>query len=285
MLTEIDPVKIFGPVCRTRNPGCPTVRSRQYLADFRLSRPLNPPSPKLRILLLQARDSDDPVRDGERADFARYARLPVESFVPWDLLGGPPSLVEIRRYDALMVGGSGDYDVTKGNLPRSAELFDVLTEVAEVGHPTFASCFGFQCLVQALGGEIVHDSDRAEVGTFELELTPDGRRDPLFGILPTRFPAQLGHKERAETFPDGVLHLASSERARYQALRIPGRPVWATQFHPELGLEENRGRFERYLEAYTAFMTAEEVEETLERFRESRDVEGLIPRFLELIFG
>ena len=51
-----------------------------------------------------------------------------------------------------MVGGSGDYYVSKANLPHFEETLEVLQAVVSVGHPTFASCFGFQLMVRALGG-------------------------------------------------------------------------------------------------------------------------------------
>ncbi len=239
----------------------------------------------LRILLLQAREDDDPMREEEILSFAEKSGLAPEAFVQHDLLGGPPELAEIQRHDALMVGGSGDYYVSKGNLPRFDELLAVLAEVARAGHPTFASCFGFQLLTVALGGEIVHDPGTTEVGTYELRLTAAGREDPLLGILPESFLAQLGRKDRAARLPDGVPNLAASDRCPYQAFRLPGQPVWATQFHPELDADTNRRRFLRYLEGYAMHMSPEERRAALRRYHESPDAARLLPRFLELVFG
>jgi GMP synthase (glutamine-hydrolysing) len=239
----------------------------------------------LKILLLQARNNDDPVRDEERQSFAKKAGIDKEQFVPHDLLDGPPSLKEIRSHVALMVGGSGEYSVAEGNLPQFQKLLDVLAEVVEVGHPTFASCFGYQLFVKALGGEIVYDSACLEVGTYELTLTEHGRNDALLGQLPEKFYAQMGHKEQAKTQPDGVLNLASSACCQFHALRIPNKPIWATQFHPELTGMENRQRFRRYLKGYAAHMSEEEREETLSRFFESPATTDLIQSFLRHVFG
>ena len=239
----------------------------------------------LRILLLQARDPDDPMRGAERRDFADHAGLDQEQLVPHDLLSGPPTLDRVREHDALMVGGSGDYYVSKGNLPHMDETLELLRGVVEAAHPTFASCFGFQLLVAALGGEVVHDPEGTEVGTFEITLTEEGEADPLFGELPKRFPAQVGRKDRASKLPDGVLHLAFSERCSYHALRIPGRPVWATQFHPELDRRRNLDRFRRYLDGYAAYMSEEERRQAFERFEESPEAATLLPRFLETVLA
>lgn len=238
----------------------------------------------LRVLLLQARAAGDPVAGSERRAFATASGLPVERVHTHDLLEGPPSLAEIRRHDVLMVGGSGDYYVSKRNLPGMEATLDRIREVVETGHPMFASCFGFQLLVEALGGRVIHDPEAVEVGTFEVTLTEAGAGDPLFGDLPRSFNAQMGRKDRAEHLPDEVVHLASSERCRYHALRIPGAPIWSTQFHPELDRERNRMRFERYIDGYAPLMSEEERRRALERFTESPETDRLLRRFLRVVF-
>ncbi len=95
----------------------------------------------------------------------------------------------------------------------------------------------------------------------------------------------MGRKDRATALPHGVLHLASSERCPYHALRVPDQPIWATQFHPELSGAENRTRFLRYREGYAPFLSEEEGDRVLELFRESPDSGRLIPAFLDLVFG
>ena len=240
---------------------------------------------KLKILLLQARTADDPAKKQEIQSFATRLKLPVEQITSFDLLNDTLSLRKVRQYDALMVGGSGDFYVSKRNLPGFESLLEALAEVVEVGHPTFASCFGFQCLVEALGGEIVHDPKNTEVGTFELELTENGRRDPLIGILPETFLAQLGRKDRASRLPERCSCLARSRQIPYQAFRVPDTPVWAFQFHPELDKGDNLQRFNRYWEGYAPHMSQEEREQTLSRFRESPETEKLLSRFTALVFG
>lgn len=236
-----------------------------------------------RILLLQAREPDDPAKPEEITSFAEKAELPESAFVSHDLLTGPPSLSEVLSYDALMVGGSGEYYVSKGDLPDQQATLDLFAAIAETGHPTFASCFGFHLLTQALGGEIVFDLEGIELGTYDVTLTEAGRRDELLGVLPTMFRAQLGRKDRAARLPPGVVHLAFSERAPYQAYRLPGKPIWTTQFHPELTGEENRLRFFRYMEGYAATMDEAERRAAFDRFGDSPHTAQLIRRFLDLI--
>jgi GMP synthase (glutamine-hydrolysing) len=239
----------------------------------------------LKILLLQARHVDDLARHEERQSFADRAGLDLEQIVPFDLLERTPTLADIRRYDALMIGGSGAYSVSKNNLPNQFAVLAVLSGVVDIGHPTFASCYGFHLLVQALGGRIIYDPGCMEVGAFELSPSADGRNDELFSYLPDTFMAQLGHKDRAERLPRGVLNLAASERAPYQALRIPGKPIWATQFHPELTVEDNLLRFSRYKHVYAELYSSAELKSLIDGFLPSPETEELIPRFLKIVFG
>lgn len=239
----------------------------------------------MKILLLQARHGHDPALSEERQSFAEKAGLSEVSIVPHDLLSGAPKLDMVLKHDALMVGGSGEYYVSKQNLPGHERVLELLSEVVAIGHPTFASCFGFQLLVTALGGLIRYDPASMEVGTYTLVLTEAGREDELFGYLPDSFRAQMGHKDKAETLPPGVINLASSRNARYQALRVPGKPIWASQFHPELTGQENLERFHRYLDGYAAQLSAAEMQEALDNFGDSPETVELIPRFLKLVFG
>ena len=238
-----------------------------------------------KVLLLQARQATDPAKAEERESFASRSQLPIDQFESHDLLLGPPSAEKLKRFDCVMIGGSGDYYVSKRDLDYFESSLEFLAEVADSGMPVFGSCFGFQCLVEALGGSVAHDPESTEVGTYEVELTAEGKEDPLFGQLPEVFWAQLGRKDRAIRLPEGVPNLASSELCTYQALRVPGRPVWASQFHPELDGTTNRERYLFYLSGYSDHMTTEEREAALDRFQNSPHTLGLLRGFVELVFS
>lgn len=237
----------------------------------------------LRVLLLQARNAEDPMKDHELRCFVERCGPGKAEVRAWDLLEAVPSLSAVRSYDALMVGGSGDFYVSRRDLPTMDAFDDLLREVVSAGHPTFASCFGYQAMVHALGGEVVHDPENTEVGTYELQLTVAGREDELFSRLPARFTAQMGHKDRAGAHPDGVLNLAASEACPFQALRIADKSIWATQFHPELSEGTNRERYEHYLEGYSRYMSAEEEEQAASRFGASPDASSLLEYFVQLL--
>lgn len=240
---------------------------------------------KISILLLQARRNDDSVLIEERSCFVEKSGLDPEQFHPHNLVDGPPTAAMMARHDALMVGGSGDFSIARGNLPHLTGLDDFLKLVIDRGFPTFASCFGFQALIAGLGGRVVEDEENIETGTFELELTSTGRNDELFGFLPHTFLAQAGHKDRAESLPPDFHHLASSRLCPYHAVRVGDGPIWATQFHPELTGPENLQRFQRYFEGYSGMVDRNGLEAVLDGFRDSPEANGLIRRFLDLVFA
>ena len=238
------------------------------------------PSP--RFLLLQARDDGDPGRQHEQQCFAETLGLPVESLACWDLLGGVPQAADLEHIDMLLVGGSGDYSVLD-DLPFVHEFLDFVSDVVLTqAFPTFASCFGFQALVQAGGGELVRDPAQAEVGTFNIDVSEAGRRDVLLGSLFPTFKAQLGHKDRVERMPSGIVSLAASARAPCQALHVEGTLIYGTQFHPELSRESNIYRFKLYRQRYKN-SAADDTSSVLDTLADTPRASALLPRWVELV--
>lgn len=237
-----------------------------------------------RFRLLQAREPDEPVRREEHLAFAARLSCSPDAIETLDLLEGSHTLDDlVRGVDAVLVGGSGRFSVLD-DVPWMPPFVDAMGLLAQHQFPTFASCFGFQALVLALGGEVISDPERTEVGTYSIALTEAGHADPLFQGSPPRFMAQLGHKDRALAPPEGAIHLASSERCPVQALRI-GDAVYATQFHPELTEDDNRHRFLRYLAEYKVTLDHDELTTDDVPFAPSPHATSLLERFVEIVLS
>ena len=215
--------------------------------------------------------------------FLERTSLADQQIVPFNLVE-PLAWSSLDEFDALMIGGSGAFYVSKKNLPSHEAVLDLMRELTSRGKPTFAACFGYQLLVEALGGKIIHDPDNTEVGTFDLQLTEAGKADPLFGQLPGIFSAQQGHKDQASCLPDGIENLASSERAVNQGLRVDHLPIWGAQFHPELTRESNIDRYNAYVESYAPDLSEAERDIERAKFTESEEAGRLLHSFLELVF-
>lgn len=239
----------------------------------------------LDILLLQAREPGASVLDHELECFVERAGRPRESFTAVNMATETVGPERLEEFDVVTVGGSGEFSLVESDEPWFDALEALMVAIADRSKPMFASCFGLQALVRALDGELARDSAQEEVGTFEMELTASGRQDPIFRQLPARFDAQLGHKDSVVELPQSAVRLAASERCDVQAVRLADRPIYATQFHPELAARDNIKRYARYIESYKGIDQSYEtaMERAREVHRESPEAERLLGLFLDAV--
>lgn len=236
--------------------------------------------PDHQFLLLQVRNADDPMLTQEVGCFARALAVEHSRIGVHDLLTGPPSLQQLASVDAVLLGGSGDYSVAEGGSWLEPALAG-MRELVDTGTPTFASCWGFQAMAKALGGEVITDVAHAELGSIEVQLTEAGRSDPLFGPMGDRFLAPMGHQDCVSVLPEGTTLLASSERVRNQAFKVNGKPIYCTQFHPEL----NRDEFLQRLIAYPQYVkgiSGLPMDEFVHQCVETEATGRLLARFVDL---
>jgi GMP synthase (glutamine-hydrolysing) len=238
---------------------------------------------KARYLLLQVRNSGDPMRRHEVACFARALGCDAERIGVFDLISGVPSKPLIDSADVVLLGGSGDYSVAAGGdwLPAALEA---MRELYEWSKPTFASCWGFQAMARAMGGSVITDISRAELGTHAVRLTEAGKRDPVFGPLGDVFLAPMGHQDIVIELPQGAVLLASTDRVANQALCIPGKPIYCTQFHPELRREDLLLRLDAYPQ-YVECIAGTTAAEFAALCRDTPEAEALLPRFVRHVLG
>jgi len=235
----------------------------------------------LRYLLLQIRDPDDLIRRQEVDCFARAIGCEPVAIEPFDLLGGFPTQEQLQQFDAVLVGGSGNYSAA-GESPWLEKTLAGFRRLVEQRKPTFASCWGFQAIARALGGSCIHDPPRAELGTLELQLTDAGRGDPLFGGLEDSFLGIAGHEDHVITLPPSAVLLASSQLVRHQAFKIVDSPVYCTQFHPELDLQTFLDRVAAYPQ-YVERIAGTTIEKFAQRCRDTPDTRRLLQRFARMV--
>jgi GMP synthase (glutamine-hydrolysing) len=236
----------------------------------------------LRFLLLQVRNPDDPMRRHEVEAFARVLECGTERIDVFDLLAEPLTELLMENADMLLLGGSGHYSATDEGawLERALES---LRLVHAVRKPTFASCWGFQAMARAMGGLVVKDLSRAEVGTHRLYLTEAGRSDPVYAPLGESFLGQMGHEDIVEEIPANATLLASSDRVTNQAYRFDDAPIYCTQFHPELTRGDLLIRVVNYPE-YIERIAGLPVERFPEMVQETPESEGILKRFVVQCF-
>lgn len=145
-------------------------------------------------------------------------------------LGGAPQ--PAASYDAIMVFGGAmhpDQDEQHAWLEREERF---LRDALEGDVPVIGVCLGAQMLARATGAWLA-PAPVPEIGWFDVELTPQGRDDPVLGVLPPRTEAFQWH---SYTFgiPEQGSELARSAVCT-QAFRV-GRRAWGLQFHAEVTL-------------------------------------------------
>ncbi|MDX1631183.1 MAG: type 1 glutamine amidotransferase [Thermoanaerobaculia bacterium] len=236
----------------------------------------------LQVLLIQVRDREKALIH-ERLCFLERLGIDPSRLDSVNIVDGPvPRPSETLRFDLVILGGAGTHAAYQ-DYPFTAPLLELVLELVERRRPFFGSCFGHQFLARALGGTVELDLEREEVGTFDITLSPDGVGDDLFRGYPGSFPVHLGHHDRVTELPEGLLSLADSDLCPHQVIRVPGSPVYGTQFHCEMSRDHMRERLLMYADEY---LRGDDPLSALDRtIRPTRLVDGLLSRFVETYLG
>jgi len=119
-----------------------------------------------------------------------------------------------------------------------------LRDAVGAGVAILGVCYGHQLLAHALGGRVDYHPGGREVGTIDVELTPEGASDALLGAAPARFRAHATHQQSVLDLPPGAVVLARSAHDPHHAVRYAPR-AWGVQFHPEFSVAIMRGYLRR----------------------------------------
>lgn len=235
---------------------------------------------QLQILLIQVRELPQVARHEQRC-FLERLNIAPDGLRVHNLLTDPDiAWNAVADADAVFIGGSAAHSATDDH-PYTEPMAHVIRRLVDVGKPTFGSCWGHQFMARALGGEVVADPATAEVGTFEIRLTPAGADDPLFRGFPARFPAHMGHHDRVSVLPPGGVELAGSDLCRNQVYRLAGKPIYGTQFHAEMNAANLVERLSFYRDSY---LPSDDAFEALKRNpTPTPDTDRILRRFLEQV--
>ena len=132
--------------------------------------------------------------------------------------------------------------------------------------------------------QVINDLNKAELGTTEIWLTKEGQRDKIFKKLPNKFLAQMGHEDVVIKLPRESVLLASSKKVKNEAFRFIKKPIYCTQFHPELNKNDLKERMETYPAYIEKILGISKKEFINTRCFDSKDTEKLLLNFINTYF-
>lgn len=176
------------------------------------------------------------VKNIEREGPGAFGEVAERSGIGTEVIEAGGTLPDPRGYRAMVVLG-GPASANESTPTMHAELARVAEAVA-AGIPYLGICLGLQVLVKAAGGSVI-ENPVEEVGftdpggePYQVELTAEGRADPLLAGLPSTIPVFQLHGETVEP-ADGMSVLATGRHCHVQVLRA-GSCAYGIQGHVEL---------------------------------------------------
>ncbi len=186
-------------------------------------------------------------------------------------------LPDLRDVSAIIITGAHamvtDYDDWLIHL--SQWLRDIIHESV----PVLGICYGHQLLAQALGGRVDYHPKGKEIGTVSIDLTEQGKTDPLLSALPETFLGHVTHAQTVITLPAEGRLLAKNDYEKHHAFSI-NENIWGVQFHPEFNAAITRA----YIDEQKERLVEEgyDLDQLHDSVREHKYGKLLLRRFIEL---
>jgi GMP synthase (glutamine-hydrolysing) len=142
-------------------------------------------------------------------------------------------------------------------------------DLFSAGVPVLGICYGFQLMVQGLGGT-VRRTGAAEYGATTLDVTAPGETGLLAG-LPARQRVWMSHGDTCVAAPPGFTVTAQSGATPVAAIEDGDRKLFGVQFHPEvMHTDHGQAVLQRFLDAagcQPGWTTAGIIDEQVEQIR------------------
>ena len=140
-----------------------------------------------------------------------------------------PAVLDNVEAVIAMGGPMNVYEETKYPFLADENIF--IKKALSLDVPFLGVCLGSQLLAKAGGAEVTK-SPVKEVGWFQVQMTNEGKMDPLFAGLGSELDVYHWHEDMFGIPPGGKL-LATSPGCPHQAFRI-GKNAYGLQFHVEV---------------------------------------------------
>jgi len=145
-----------------------------------------------------------------------------------------PPLNELGKYSGFISLGAHSGVLDEANVEWMPYERKIIEYALSSQTPFFGLCFGSQLLASVAGGSF-RPSPVAELGWTQVEMMPEAGQDPVFAHLADGLKGFHFHYD-SYTLPQSATLLGATDGI-IQAYRV-GTSAWATQFHLEVGLNQ-----------------------------------------------
>ncbi|HAJ76322.1 MAG TPA: glutamine amidotransferase [Gammaproteobacteria bacterium] len=237
------------------------------------------------FLIIQLRPEDE-TADNEFESIKFYGGLTENDVIRVRAeVSGLPAL-DLNDYTAIIVGGSpfniSEAEDQKSTIQRQVEtdFFELFDAIVDRDFPFLGCCSGNGLLGSYCGATISRKYGEP-VGGANIELTEEGRNDPLLEGLPDSFRVLLGHKEACDALPPGCVLLATNEACPVQMFRLR-KNIYAVQFHPEGDAEGFIVRIHAY--KHYGYFPPESAQQLIAAVEDEHvpEAQSILRRFVEL---
>jgi len=143
----------------------------------------------------------------------------------------PDAVPRLDGYHGLVVLGGPMCVDQSDSYPHLRTEIRLVDQALQRGIPVLGICLGAQLIAAALGAGVGKNREK-EIGWYDVSLTEDGRRDPVFAHFDGTEKLFQWHGDTFE-IPRDAVRLASSDGCPNQAFRY-GENVYGFQFHLEV---------------------------------------------------
>ena len=205
----------------------------------------------MKALLIQIRHIPQVIEE-EYNSFLKYSGLGSEELTTLNVFETYPEPHHLEGIDGVFIGGASAANVLEPEVYTfMPALIEFIKFCLKRDIPTFASCFGFQAAVLALGGEIIDDSLNYEMGTVQISLTEAAKSDLIYKGTHDQFYAVSVHQQKAIDLPENCELLAYTKDCIH-SFKVRDKRFWTFQFHPEVDKQTLIDRLKVYQEKYTS---------------------------------
>ena len=161
--------------------------------------------------------------------------LNIDVFNPCSELSFDKVLVNIKKYDGLIWGGSSlnIYNDT----PEIRRQIQFMKECQKKIKKILAICWGMQVAVTAAGGEVKKGTKGSHKGiAVDIEINERGLDHPLYKNKKKKFNTPAFNFDEVVTMPQNSVLLASNPINKVQGLnfKVNDCDIWGLQYHPEI---------------------------------------------------